>query len=88
MTNEDAKKMSSCALWVAGGFAAAAVMIFWHLGLMPLLNPDEGRNASVGWDMQQAGTWLVPTYNGLAYLDKPAFFFKAVAFSLSLSTSK
>jgi 4-amino-4-deoxy-L-arabinose transferase-like glycosyltransferase len=83
--DESTKKISSSALlWAAGAFAAAAVMIFWHLGLMPLLNPDEGRNASVGWETQQAGTWLVPTYNGLAYLDKPAFFFKAVAFSLSL----
>jgi 4-amino-4-deoxy-L-arabinose transferase-like glycosyltransferase len=59
-------------------------MIFYQLGFMPLLNPDEGRNASIAWEMQQAGNWLIPTYNGVAYLDKPSFFFKLVAFSLSL----
>jgi len=71
-------------LTIGATIAFAAVMIFWHLGLLPLLNPDEGRNASVAWDMQQAGTWLVPSYDGLPYLDKPAFFFRAVALSLSL----
>lgn len=28
--------------------------------------------------------WLVPTYDGLTYLDKPAFYFKTVALSFSL----
>ena len=32
--------------------------------------------------MKESGAWLVPTYNGAAYLDKPAFYFKAVALSL------
>jgi 4-amino-4-deoxy-L-arabinose transferase-like glycosyltransferase len=32
--------------------------------------------------MDESGAWVVPTYNGAAYLDKPAFFFKAVAISL------
>src|SRR5690242_4212602 len=67
----------AAALWIAGAVVIAGMMIFWHLGLMPLLDPDEGRNASVAWEMQQSGNWLIPTYNGLAYLDKPAFFFKA-----------
>ena len=71
-------------LLIAIAFVVAMVMIFYHLGLMPLLNPDEGRNASVAWEMQRAGNWLIPTYDGLAYLDKPAFYFKLVAFSLSL----
>src|SRR5947199_7043442 len=34
--------------------------------------------------MSALGSWLVPTYNGVDYLDKPAFYFKAVAISLSL----
>src|SRR5262249_17530125 len=29
------------------------------------------------------GTWLVPTYDGLPYLDKPSFFFKAVGLSFA-----
>jgi 4-amino-4-deoxy-L-arabinose transferase-like glycosyltransferase len=53
------------------------------LGHLPLLAPDEGRNAEVGREMKEAGTWLVPTYDGVDYLDKPALYFKAVALSLS-----
>ncbi len=53
-------------------------------GHLPLLAPDEGRNAEVGREMKESGAWLVPTYNGVAYLDKPAFYFKAVALSLAL----
>ena len=55
-----------------------------RLGYLPLLAPDEGRNAEVAREMKESSAWLVPTYNGADYLDKPAFFFKAVALSLSL----
>ncbi len=34
--------------------------------------------------MKESGAWLVPTYNGVDYLDKPAFYFKAVALSLAI----
>ncbi len=46
--------------------------------------PDEGRNAEVAREMSHSHSWLVPTYNGLVYLDKPAFYFKTVALSFSL----
>lgn len=55
----------------------------FSLGRVPLLQPDEGRNAEVAREMKIASAWLVPTYNGVDYLDKPAFFFKAVALSLA-----
>ena len=66
-----------------------AVVICWfticfRLGSLPLLQPDEGRNAEVGREMKLSGAWLVPTYNGVDYLDKPAFYFKAVALSLAV----
>jgi len=61
--------------WFAVGF---------RLGALPLLQPDEGRNAEVAREMKTAGAWLVPTYDGIAYLDKPAFYFKAVALSLAM----
>ena len=67
--------------WLAILFAAWAT--FFHLGDFPLLSPDEGRNAEVAREMMEAGAWLVPTYDGATYLDKPAFFFKAVALSLA-----
>ena len=61
----------------------AAWFIFSHLGDFSLLTPDEGRNAEVGREMKASGSWLVPTYDGATYLDKPAFFFKAVGLSLA-----
>ena len=33
--------------------------------------------------MRESGAWLSPSYDGIAYLDKPAFFFKTVALSLA-----
>jgi 4-amino-4-deoxy-L-arabinose transferase-like glycosyltransferase len=53
------------------------------LGQVPLMWPDEGRNAEVAREMEGSGRWLVPTYIGADYLDKPAFYFKAVALSLA-----
>ena len=57
--------------------------LFFRLGSLPLLQPDEGRNAEVAREMKESGAWLSPSYDGIAYLDKPAFFFKAVALSLA-----
>ncbi|MFZ0826408.1 MAG: glycosyltransferase family 39 protein [Verrucomicrobiia bacterium] len=65
-----------------------ALVLAWfalcfRLGHLPLIAPDEGRNAEVAREMKASGAWLVPTYNGVDYLDKPAFYFKAVALSLA-----
>ncbi len=59
-------------------------MLFARLGQLPLRDPDEGRNSEVAREMKLSGSWLIPSYNGLVYLDKPAFFFKAVALSFAL----
>lgn len=48
---------------------------------MPLLEPDEGRNAEVAREMLLGGDWITPHYNGYPYLDKPAPFFWLVAAS-------
>jgi 4-amino-4-deoxy-L-arabinose transferase-like glycosyltransferase len=66
-------------------FALAVVWfaLFFQLGNLPLLQPDEGRNAEVAREMKESGAWLSPSYDGIAYLDKPAFYFKAVALSLA-----
>ena len=66
-------------------FALAVIWfaLFFRLGNLPLLQPDEGRNAEVAREMKDSGAWLSPSYNGITYLDKPAFYFKAVALSLA-----
>ena len=58
------------------------MLFFAGLGRLPLLEPDEGRNAEVGREMLVSGDWITPHYNGFAYLDKPAVFFWMVAASL------
>ena len=65
-------------------FLLAAVLFFARLGDLPLIDPDEGRNAEVAREMAESGAWVVPTYNGIPYLDKPAFYFRAVAISFNL----
>jgi len=70
--------------WAVLAFVFSAACIFCGLGSWALLNPDEGRNAAVALEMQKAGAWLVPLYNGIPYLDKPAFYFRTVAISFSV----
>jgi 4-amino-4-deoxy-L-arabinose transferase-like glycosyltransferase len=79
----DAPSFSSRA-WGILALLFSAACIFCGLGSWALLNPDEGRNAAVALEMQKAGAWLVPLYNGIPYLDKPAFYFRTVAISFSL----
>jgi 4-amino-4-deoxy-L-arabinose transferase-like glycosyltransferase len=62
----------------------AAVICFSGLGAVPLMQPDEGRNAEVAREMLVTGSWLVPTLEGHPYLDKPAAYFDAVAVSLAV----
>jgi 4-amino-4-deoxy-L-arabinose transferase-like glycosyltransferase len=71
------------AAWVLFALAVVWLALFFRLGNLPLLQPDEGRNAEVAREMKESGAWLSPSYNGIAYLDKPAFYFKAVALSLA-----
>jgi 4-amino-4-deoxy-L-arabinose transferase-like glycosyltransferase len=70
-------------IWLAFALVVALLTITFQMGSLPLIQPDEGRNAEVAREMKERGAWLVPTHNGQVYLDKPAFYFKAVAISLA-----
>lgn len=65
-------------------FATSAYLLFAGLGGPALMQPDEGRNAEVAREMNESGNWLVPTHNGVVYLDKPAFYFKTVGLSMAV----
>ena len=62
----------------------AACLFFVGLGRLPLLEPDEGRNAEVAREMLSTRDWITPHFNSLAYLDKPAVYFWLVAASFRL----
>ncbi|MEK0417284.1 MAG: 4-amino-4-deoxy-l-arabinose lipid transferase [Pseudomonadota bacterium] len=49
---------------------ALALWLFWTAAWRPLLLPDEGRYASVAWEMWRGDPW-VPTLNGLPFFHKP-----------------
>lgn len=51
--------------------AAMAVVFFWGLGDIPLLNYNEARRALPARDMFLHGDWLLPRLNGEPYLAKP-----------------
>jgi 4-amino-4-deoxy-L-arabinose transferase-like glycosyltransferase len=64
--------------------AIAACLFFVGLGRLPLVEPDEGRNAEVAREMLAKGDWIVPHFDGFAYLDKPPVFFWLAAASFKL----
>jgi 4-amino-4-deoxy-L-arabinose transferase-like glycosyltransferase len=70
------------------GLLAAVLVVFFmlfnRLGDLALISPDEGRNAEVAREMLLTGNWLVPVYNGLDYLDKPAFYFRTIALTYAV----
>jgi 4-amino-4-deoxy-L-arabinose transferase-like glycosyltransferase len=71
-------------LTVATVSGVVLFVLFFQLGTLQLLNPDEGRNSGVALEMARSGEWIVPTYNGAAYLDKPALYFSWVAASFRI----
>jgi 4-amino-4-deoxy-L-arabinose transferase-like glycosyltransferase len=64
--------------------AVAGCIFFAWLGRLPLLEPDEGRNAEVAREMLASGDWLIPHFDSLPYLDKPPVFFWSVAMAFKL----
>ncbi|MGH9470400.1 MAG: ArnT family glycosyltransferase [Terriglobia bacterium] len=67
----------------------AGCMFFAGLGRLPLLEPDEGRNAEVAREMLVTHDWVTPHYDSFAYLDKPVVLFWMIAGSFAvLGTSE
>jgi 4-amino-4-deoxy-L-arabinose transferase-like glycosyltransferase len=59
-------------LWIV---AAAAVVFFTNLGTAALWDEDEPLYASCAREMLQRGDWVVPTFNGELFPEKPPLMF-------------
>lgn len=60
------------------------VIVFWRLGYLPLLDPDEAHYAEITREMSAAHEWAVPLMEGKPVIDKPVLFhwLQGAAFSL------
>lgn len=71
-------------------FCCLAVFMLVFLYNLPFLGyvlpfvPDEVRYGDVAREMLSSGDWVVPTMNGVPFLDKPPLYYWLVALSLKL----
>ena len=52
----------------------AWIVVFWRLGYLSLLDPDEAHYAQLTREMLREHSWLVPRLDGVPYIDKPVLF--------------
>ncbi len=76
--------MKKTILPVAVLIFVSSIFFFLNLGSIPLMEPDEGRNAEVARELLATGDWLTPHLDFIRYLDKPILFFWAAAGSMKL----
>lgn len=67
---------------MAGLFAAAVIYVYPLFLPTPLLEPDEGLHATISQEMIDHGEWIVPSFRGEPFLDKPILYFWAQIISL------
>ena len=63
---------------------ASGFFIFWGLGSLNLLDPDQGMYGAIAQEMAKGGDWITPHFDGVRYLEKPPLYFWLTAFTLSL----
>ena len=73
-------RLSQLAFWSL----AVWIVVFWRLGYLSLLDPDEAHYAQITREMHRAHRWLVPLLNGRPYIDKPVFYHWLQAASVRL----
>ncbi len=60
------------------------IVVFWRLGFLGLLDPDEAHYAELTRELVQQGGWLVPLLDGTPFIDKPILFHWLQGFSILL----
>jgi 4-amino-4-deoxy-L-arabinose transferase-like glycosyltransferase len=64
--------------------AISSCSLFFRLGSLPLLGPDEPRYARVAEEMREQGRWITPTLQGKPWLEKPPLYYWITVPFLSL----
>lgn len=59
--------------------AFACAVVFTRLGDHGLIEPDEGRYASIAREMAEGGDWLIPHLNGIPHFQKPPIIYWSTA---------
>ena len=65
-------------------FVAVCAALFYGLGAVPLLGPDEPRYAQVAREMFARGDWVTPTLGGHTWFEKPALLYWLMEVSYAL----
>jgi 4-amino-4-deoxy-L-arabinose transferase-like glycosyltransferase len=63
---------------------AAAPVYLVGLGTPGFQDPDEGMYAEIAREMLANGTWIVPTFNGVPYIEKPPLMYWLTAGTLAV----
>ncbi len=59
---------------IAGWAALCWILVFWRLGYLPLLDPDEAHYAEITREMIDSREYVVPLLEGQPHIDKPVLF--------------
>ncbi|MCH6546403.1 MAG: glycosyltransferase family 39 protein, partial [Deltaproteobacteria bacterium] len=55
--------------------AVSVPFLFWGIGSVSFLDPDEGMYGDIARGMAIGGDWIRPHFNALPYLEKPPLYF-------------
>ena len=64
--------------------AFVVFLAFFELGERALNEPDEGRDAGIGYEMAETGDWLTPRLNGFEHFAKPPLTYWLIATSMQV----
>jgi 4-amino-4-deoxy-L-arabinose transferase-like glycosyltransferase len=82
---EDTRDAGSSRSWLGPAWMILVTAgLALHVGDHALMDPDEGRNASIALGMATSHDYLIPRLNDLPFLDKPPLFFAVESIAMQM----